>query len=175
MIQTSLRSLVMTLVAVSAVALVSGCKAKQTQSDVDSSAVGAGMEGGGVESAPLTFDPQGSDSGRIQGLVTVNFGYDRSTLDSSAREKLMANANWMKSNANVRVQIEGHCDARGSIEYNVALGERRANAVKSFMVSQGVPADRLSVISYGKEKPLATGDSEDAYAQNRRANFVPVQ
>ncbi|HRO68653.1 MAG TPA: peptidoglycan-associated lipoprotein Pal [Pseudobdellovibrionaceae bacterium] len=174
MIRASLRSLVVSLVAVTAVAVVSGCKAKQSQSDVDSSALGAGMDGG-VDSTALSFDPQGSDSGRIEGLVTVQFGYDRSSLDNSAREKLRGNAQWMKNNSNVRVQIEGHCDARGSIEYNIALGERRANAVKSFLVSQGVSADRLSVISYGKEKPVATGDSEAAYAQNRRANFVPVQ
>jgi peptidoglycan-associated lipoprotein len=81
----------------------------------------------------------------------------------------------MKKNPNVNVQIEGHCDARGSIEYNIALGERRANAVKNYMTSLGIPGDRLSVISYGKEKPLNQGDSESAYAANRRANFVPLQ
>ena len=71
--------------------------------------------------------------------------------------------------------IRDSCDSRGTIEYNVALGERRANAVKAYMVSLGIAADRLSTISYGKEKPIATGDSEDAWSKNRRANFVPAQ
>ena len=74
-----------------------------------------------------------------------------------------------------RVQIEGHTDSRGSIEYNLALGERRANAVKSYLQSLGIPAARLKTISYGKERPLVTGESEDAWSKNRRANFVPVQ
>lgn len=171
MIRASLRSLVVTVLAVSALALSSGCKGKQTQSDMDA----AGMGDAGVSSTPLNFDPQGSDSGRIEGLVTVNFEYDRSTLTPASREKLLGNAQWMRNNPNVRVQIEGHCDARGSIEYNIALGERRANAVRDFLIAQGIPADRLSTISYGKEKPVAMGDSAEAYAQNRRANFVPVQ
>lgn len=171
MIRASMRSLVVTALTVTALALASGCKGRQKAADADG--LGAGM--GGVDSTSMSFDPQGSDSGRIEGLVTVNFGYDRSSLDNAAREKLRGNAQWMQNNPNVRVQIEGHCDARGSIEYNIALGERRANAVRDYLMSQGVSADRLSVISYGKEKPLAMGDSEAAYAQNRRANFVPLQ
>lgn len=157
-----------------AVALVAGCKGKQTQSDqsVDTMATGGAA---GIDSAPLSYDPMGSDSGRIDGLVTVHFGYDKSSLDSQSRKDIGTNVQWMKANPAVRVQIEGHCDNRGTIEYNVALGERRANAVKAYMVSLGIPADRLSVISYGKEKPLETGDSEAAWSKNRRANFVPAQ
>ncbi|MBX2988624.1 MAG: peptidoglycan-associated lipoprotein Pal [Bdellovibrionaceae bacterium] len=158
--------------AVAALALVAGCKGKQTKTD-DS----VPMAGGGdtVESAPLSFNPQGSDSGEIAGLSTVNFDLDKSALGNAAKEKLRGNAAWMKQNGNVKLQIEGHCDARGSVEYNIALGERRANAVKAYMVSQGIAGDRLSVISYGKEKPLDNGDTESAYAKNRRANFVPLQ
>lgn len=158
--------------AVLAVAMISGCKGKQTKTDenVPSS---AGTED--VSSTPMSFDPMGSDSGRIEGLTTVNFEYDKSSLTSEGRRRAQGNAEWMKKNPNVNVQIEGHCDARGSIEYNIALGERRANAVKNYMTSLGIPGDRLSVISYGKEKPLNQGDSESAYAANRRANFVPLQ
>jgi peptidoglycan-associated lipoprotein len=123
----------------------------------------------------MAFDPMGSDSGKISGLVTVHFGYDKSSLDSGAKKDIATNVQWMKANASAKVQIEGHCDNRGTIEYNVALGERRANAVKAYMVSMGIPADRLSVISYGKEKPLESGDNEAAWAKNRRANFVPAQ
>lgn len=127
-----------------------------------------------IESTPMSFDAAGSDSGRIEGLQTVNFDYDKSSLTADAKKKLQGNANWMKANANTRIQIEGHTDSRGSIEYNLSLGERRAQSVKSYLTSLGVAAGRLSIISYGKEKPLATGDSESDHARNRRANFVPL-
>lgn len=155
-----------------ACAMVVGCKGKQSQSDQSIDSV---PTAGDIDSSPLSYDPQGSDSGKIAGLVTVHFGYDKANLDASSKKDIATNVAWMKKNSGVRVQIEGHCDARGTIEYNVALGERRANAVKAHMVSLGIPADRLSVISYGKEKPVAQGESEQAMAQNRRANFVPAQ
>ena len=91
-----------------------------------------------------------------------------------ARSLAAKNAAWMKANPDVTVQIEGHCDARGSTEYNLALGERRARAVKAYLVSIGVIASHLTIISYGKEKPLVAGTTEAAYAANRRANFVPL-
>lgn len=121
-----------------------------------------------------TFEPGGSDTGKIQGLSSVNFDYDSSTLSSDARRKLAENAEWIKSNTNATVQIEGHCDSRGSVEYNLALGERRAKAVKNYLTSLGIDSKRMTIISYGEEKPIATGDTEDAYAKNRRANFVPL-
>lgn len=165
-----LRKLALGLVAC---AMVVGCKGKQTQSDQAIDTMNAG--GAAIDSSPLSYDPMGSDSGKIDGLVTVRFGYDKSSLDAQAKKDVATNVAWMKANPKAKVQIEGHCDARGTIEYNVALGERRANAVKAYMVSLGIPADRLSVISYGKEKPLEMGDSEAAWAKNRRANFVPAQ
>jgi peptidoglycan-associated lipoprotein len=145
-----------------------------------------GPEGqvGGPENAALdsnvsssdagTFDATGSDSGKISGLSSVNFDYDSSTLSTDSRQKLAANADWIKANPKSTVQVEGHCDSRGSVEYNLALGERRAKAVKAYLVSLGIDSKRLTVISYGEEKPLVTGDTEDAYAKNRRANFVPI-
>lgn len=157
-----------------ACAFVAGCKGKQTQTDTNIQSAPTSNEAA-IESTPMSFDPSGSDSGKIDGLVTVHFGFDKSNLDEAAKKDIAGNAEWMKKNAAAKVQIEGHCDARGTIEYNIALGERRANAVKAYMVSLGIASDRLSVISYGKEKPVATGDSEDVYAKNRRANFVPAQ
>lgn len=127
-----------------------------------------------VSSQDISFDPAGSDSGNIAGLSTVNFEYDRASLSSSARKSLAENATWINANKNVTVQIEGHCDSRGSVEYNLALGERRAKSVKTYLISLGVPAKRLSIISYGKEKPVVQGDTEQAFGQNRRANFVPL-
>jgi peptidoglycan-associated lipoprotein len=95
-------------------------------------------------------------------------------LSSETRKDLAENAEWIKANPKVTVQIEGHCDSRGSVEYNLALGERRAKAVKNYLVSLGLNSKRMTIISYGEEKPVATGDSEEAYAKNRRANFVPL-
>lgn len=157
-----------------ACALVAGCKGKQTKSDQEIGTAPTG-ESTAIDSAPLSYDAMGSDSGKINGLVTVHFAYDKSNLDSTAKKDVAQNVGWMKANPKAKVQIEGHCDSRGTIEYNVALGERRANAVKAHMVSLGIPADRLSVISYGKERPLEMGDTEAAWAKNRRANFVPAQ
>lgn len=122
----------------------------------------------------LTFNPEGSDSGAISGLETVNFEYDKASLTSNARTQLEQNADWIKKHPEANVQIEGHCDASGSVEYNLSLGERRAQSVKQYLVSLGVDSKRLSVISYGEEKLLTTGDSESDHARNRRANFVPI-
>ena len=137
-----------------------------------------GAEGGTMDSnigsQDMSFDATGSDSGKISGLKSVRFDYDSSTLSAEARKQLSDNAEWIKSNGKSTVQVEGHCDSRGSVEYNLALGERRAKAVKNYLVSLGIDSKRLSIISYGEEKPIATGDSEDAYAKNRRANFVPL-
>ncbi len=113
-----------------------------------------------------------SDSGKAMGLQTIHFGYDAFTLDAAAKTTLKANAQIMKDKTSIKIQVEGHCDNRGGIQYNVALGEKRANSVKKFLQSQGISADRVTVISFGKEKPIAMGDSEEAYAKNRRANFV---
>lgn len=160
--------------AVAAIALVAGCKGKQNKSDVESTPLAPGVDSS-VSSSPMNFNPTGSDSGEIAGLSTIHFDYDKSNLNGDSKKKIQGNADWMKKNAGVKLQIEGHCDARGSQEYNIALGERRANAVKGYMVSLGIPADRLSTISYGKDKPLVQGDDEAAYSKNRRANFVPLQ
>lgn len=156
--------------------MIFGCKGRdKNTSDTSMESGTPVVQEGAVESAPMNFDAQGSDSNNIAGLTTVYFDYDKSTLSSSSRDALKSNADWMKSNASVTVQIEGHTDSRGSIEYNLALGERRANAVKSYLQTLGVAASRLKTISYGKERPLVTGDSEEAWSKNRRANFVPVQ
>ncbi|MBX2996413.1 MAG: peptidoglycan-associated lipoprotein Pal [Bdellovibrionaceae bacterium] len=161
---------------VSVVVLALSLGACKSSKKVEDSGTGSGMETSSpqIDSTPLSFDAAGSDSGRIAGLNTIYFDYDKSTLSASAKKTLAANANWIKSQK-TNIQIEGHCDARGSIEYNLSLGERRAQSVKAYLVSLGVASNRLSVISYGKEKPIENGDSESAYAKNRRANFVPLQ
>ena len=85
---------------------------------------------------------------------------------------LQGNVNWLKANPNARITIEGHCDERGSEEYNLGLGDRRAIAVKEYMISQGIPAARFSTVSYGEEKPVCHEQTEACYAKNRRAHFA---
>ncbi len=106
------------------------------------------------------------------GTDTVFFDTDSYDVDAEDQATLSRQAQWLAKYPNASVTIEGHCDERGTREYNLALGERRANAAKNYLVSVGVPASRISVISYGKERPLATGSDEAAWAQNRRAVTV---
>lgn len=113
-----------------------------------------------------------SDSLRAGNLQTVYFNYDSSDLTSSVIESLEANAQFLKDNPAVEVQIEGHCDDRGGIQYNLALGEKRAKSVKQYLEALGVESGRISTISYGKERPKAFGSEESSWSQNRRANFV---
>lgn len=105
---------------------------------------------------------------------TVNFGTDAYDIDGTARGILDSQVDWLQRHPNVRITIEGHCDERGTREYNLALGDRRANAAKNYLVARGVPAARITTITYGKERPLALGSDEESYAQNRRAVTVIV-
>ena len=102
----------------------------------------------------------------------IHFDFDKSTLTPAAREILRAKAMWLRNNVDASVVIEGHCDERGTTEYNLALGDRRAKAAKDFLVDMGISASRLSTISYGEERPLDPGSNEAAWAKNRRAQFV---
>lgn len=112
------------------------------------------------------------DFRRQVGSDTVYFAYDSSSLDGEARDTLAKQAAWLVQYPNVRVTLEGHTDERGTRDYNLALGERRANAVATFMQQNGVAAGRVTTISFGKERPAVEGSSESAYAQNRRVVTV---
>ncbi len=105
-------------------------------------------------------------------LADVYFEYDRAELAAEARETLQRNADWIQGNPGVQVEIEGHADNRGTNEYNLALGSRRAQAVRDYMVTLGVSADRFSTISYGEELPVCGENSETCWKLNRRAHFV---
>jgi peptidoglycan-associated lipoprotein len=100
------------------------------------------------------------------------FDYDKADIRADARDALSQTAQFFRSNPQMKVVIEGHCDERGSTEYNLALGDRRAAAAKKFLVSLGIPADRLETVSYGKEKPFCSASTEQCWQQNRRAHFV---
>ncbi len=120
--------------------------------------------------------PQASARGKEFGsadtaLKTIYFEFDKSSLTPEMQKILKENAEWLKNNPNVETLIEGHCDERGTEEYNLALGEKRAMSVRKFLISQGVEPLRLYTISYGEEKPVDAGHNEDAWAKNRRAKF----
>jgi peptidoglycan-associated lipoprotein len=113
-----------------------------------------------------------SDSGKAAGLLTVRFPYDSFELDAEAKQVLNDNSQILKDKPSMTIQIEGHCDERGGIQYNLALGEKRANSVKKMLQDLGIAANRISTISFGKERPLDQGKTDAAFAKNRRANFV---
>lgn len=149
--------------------LAVGCASNKPKNNQD----GAGATGADGANAGLSLELNGdSDNGKAGGLQTVFFGFDSSDLDSGVKDTLKANAEYLKTNANVDIQVEGHCDERGGRQYNLALGERRAKAVRDYLVALGVESKRLSTISYGSERPKAEGSDESAWSQNRRANFV---
>ena len=159
-------------------AFLAGCASTAPTEDeadtgVDDTAADTGVETG-------TADRGGLDAGEDDGMsadepmkelsTLVYFDFDKATLKSDARSLLLAHAERLKDNP-TDVRLEGHADERGSREYNMALGERRAKAVRDFLVLQGVNRSDLEVISYGEERPLALGSNENAWAQNRRVEI----
>jgi peptidoglycan-associated lipoprotein len=108
----------------------------------------------------------------VAGLNSIYFDFDRSFVRDDARLVMKANAEWLKANPNAKVRIEGNCDERGTIEYNQALGQRRAAAAKKYLTDLGIASSRISLISYGKEKPACSDQTEDCWQKNRRADLV---
>ncbi len=126
---------------------------------------GAGEQRAAVRPSPAEFAETGD-------LKDVHFDFDKYEIRPGDAKVLDANAVWLKSNPDQVILIEGHCDERGTNEYNIALGDRRAKATTNYLVAQGVPQNRISVISYGEERPLCTAHNEDCWAKNRRAHFL---
>ena len=123
-----------------------------------------------ISSKDIDSDSKGSDDGSIDGLSTVYFDYDSSTLNSQAKNALRANLAWLNEQAKVtKLELEGHCDTMGSEAYNIGLGRRRASTVKDFLMAEGLKQP-VSIVSYGEERPI----SEVDHAKNRRVNFVPL-
>ncbi|ASQ90807.1 peptidoglycan-associated lipoprotein [Prosthecochloris sp. GSB1] len=141
---------------------VTGCSSKSTETAVVDSASDYGSAAG----ATLM------EQARSAGFDDVFFEFDSSVLDARANEQLKTNAKWLIEHPDVSCMIEGHCDERGTAEYNIALGERRAEVSKSFLANAGVAASRMETVSYGEERPFDPGHSEAAWSQNRRAHFV---
>jgi peptidoglycan-associated lipoprotein len=139
---------------------------------------GGGSSGGGPSTsdtpstATPTTRPPVKDFVAIDDLKDVFFDFDKYDIRPPDAKVLDANATWLKSNPNHLVLIEGHCDERGTNEYNLALGERRAKSTMNYLVSQGVQASRITIISYGEERPSCTQKTEECWAKNRRAHFL---
>ena len=140
----------------------SGSGSTSTSSDVSSS--------GETDSTSSASIEPGSQEDLIVNVGDrVFFNYDSSELDTDAQELLQDQVAWLKQYSDVSVIIEGHCDERGTREYNLALGEKRAQSVKNYLINLGISADRVSTISYGKERPAVVGSNDGAWAQNRRS------
>ena len=154
-------------------AMMSGCVSRNARPGGDAEDRLSGGETG----------PRGSLGDEIAGhgpredgpLRDVHFDYDRSDLRAEDRAILQANAQWLRDHSTANVEIEGHCDERGTGEYNMALGGKRADAVKSYLVALGIPAGRFSTISYGDELPLCREATQTCWARNRRAHSVVIQ
>jgi peptidoglycan-associated lipoprotein len=123
--------------------------------------------------APVTPPEPVKPSAAASDLQVVFFGYDSFTLDDGARAALDANAKLLRDNPTLNVSVDGHCDERGTVEYNQALGQKRAETVQQYLADQGIPATRFRVISYGKERPADEGHDESAWSKNRRVEFTP--
>ena len=143
----------------------SGSGSSSSSSDVSSE------EGTITETSPesASITPGSQEDLIVNVGDRVFFNYDSSDLDSDAQELLQDQVAWLKQYSDVSVIVEGHCDERGTREYNLALGEKRAQSVKNYLISLGVSTDRISTISYGKERPAVVGSNDGAWAQNRRS------
>lgn len=133
------------------------------------------MEASKEKAEAAVIDELGAITEKTGMLLTVYFDFDRFTIRDDMQSVFEKNAEWLKKNSNVKIQIEGHCDERGTNEYNIALGERRAQSIREYLVNYGINPSRLSTISYGEEKPVAPGHYEDSWTKNRRGEFVIVK
>jgi peptidoglycan-associated lipoprotein len=160
------------LVAMTAVAGCGGKKATDTPPPIEPSNTPTET----VTETPVSQpDPATSDQLDFSAISDVFFDFDSYSLSTEAKGTLEANARELKRTSMGNVTIEGHCDERGTKAYNLALGEKRANAAKEFLVALGVNGSRISTVSYGKERPFDDGHDESAWAKNRRAHFVAGQ
>ncbi len=161
-------------------AMVAGCSSKQSGAGAGQGNTGPGGIGenglGANGSSTLNQFQKGTLGANGQGpLGDIHFDYNDYSVRAQDGEILKSNADWMSKNSATHVQIEGHCDDRGSEEYNIALGAKRAQAAKDYLETLGITADRMSTISYGKELPVCNEDTDECWAQNRRDHFVVQQ
>jgi peptidoglycan-associated lipoprotein len=177
------RSVVLGFILLSAVVVLGGCSSTEAKPEAQTAAVSQPTE---TKKQPTSAPSDSSTGSSLEALQRgesaatpassplkeVYFDFDRSDLRADARDTLKSNWGWLKANPSAQVQIEGHCDERGTNEYNLALGAKRAQSVKDYLVTLGTAADRLSTISYGEEIPVCREQTEECWQKNRRARFV---
>ncbi|HWO57095.1 MAG TPA: peptidoglycan-associated lipoprotein Pal [bacterium] len=169
-----MKKLSLMAVLVLAMAIGLGCPKQPTTGGPGSGREGAGPAGGEQGGAGGGAGDRGDvTSGDARGLKTIYFDFDKYNLRDDARRVLDANAEILRNNPEMNILIEGHCDERGTDEYNLALGERRAQAAREYLIRLGIDPSRINVISYGEERPVAPGHDEESWALNRRGEFVP--
>jgi peptidoglycan-associated lipoprotein len=154
---------------------LAGCSSKKAKPVGPEGAGGSNIGENGQGGSSLEALKKGTLGGEGGPLSDIHFAYNAYTIEPQDGSILKSNASWLQSNPQSRVQVEGHCDERGSEEYNIALGAKRAQAAKDYLVTLGIPSSRISTISYGKELPLCTEHTESCWAQNRRDHFVVSQ
>jgi peptidoglycan-associated lipoprotein len=151
----------------------SGCSSKKKGAGVGADGSKFGEEGidqaGSLERFKAGAKPGTGEGGPLH---DINYAFDSYELEEEARGALRDNASWLKENPGQKVEVEGHCDERGTVEYNLALGAKRARAAKDYLVTLGVSGERLTTISYGEELPLCSEHSESCWSRNRRGHFV---
>ena len=175
-----LSHLAVAALAAMALAIAAGCSSQKSGAGAGQGGAGQGAMGesglGANGTSSLNQFQKGTLGTNVEGpLNDIHFDYNDYSIREQDGAILKSNADWMSKNSAARVQIEGHCDNRGSEEYNIALGAKRAQAAKDYLQTLGVSADRMSTISYGKELPLCTEDTDECWAQNRRDHFVVQQ
>lgn len=165
-----------TIAIIAAALAISGCTKKAPKDlPVAPSGSTSGTDGSSSGGAAAVVPGSQADfEAQMMGQDTIYFDTDRFNIDSVDQQALAAQASWLQRYPAKRITIEGHCDERGTREYNLALGERRANAAKNYLVSLGVDPSRITTVSHGKERPIATGSNEEAWARNRRAVTVTI-
>ncbi|MEZ8020334.1 peptidoglycan-associated lipoprotein Pal [Vibrio splendidus] len=173
-----LKGLMIALPVMAVTACSSTDEATSATSGTESNQTTSGSEGNVDTTVVTPIDANGQLSEQelkeqaLRETQTIYFAFDNSTIAGDYEEILAAHAAYLSNNVDMNVTIEGHADERGTPEYNIALGERRAQAVAKYLQALGVQADQISIVSYGEEKPLLLGQSEDVYAKNRRAVLV---
>jgi len=157
---------VLKLVSFLVVLAVAGCSSSKKVETTEDSLAGNNMTAGALN---LNGD---SDNNTAGGISTIYFDFNSANLTQESKATLTSNGEFLKANPTVAVQIEGHCDERGGVQYNLALSEKRSKSVKDFLKALGISDKRMTAIGYGKEKPVDLSQTESAWAKNRRANFV---
>lgn len=152
-------------------------EASGAQKEHSAAAAETGKNDEASAAAPSAASSEGAKEGAMAataGLQPIYFDYNNSLVRDDAKAVMRKNAEWLKANANMKIRVEGNCDERGTTEYNQALGQRRAASARKFLTDLGISGRRITLVSYGKEKPVCTENSETCWQRNRRDDFVVV-